>query len=231
VPAPTSPAHPRLLAVWSLAALLGACGHGEASGSASGGTVEVAIVPSVRLASGPGVVGARLTVSPGSGPAFAPFTVELPPGGGQLAASLTGIPAGSGRQIAAEGYDAEGVLAARGATGVDVLEGAATSLIIVMNELPDSTAACAPIIDQLALTRSTVPPLGTVDLAVSAHAADGSAVALGWTASCGRFATDPVAAAVTWLAPAAPGSCAVSVTATGAGGSAVTASLQIAVGP
>jgi hypothetical protein len=101
-----------------------------------------------------------------------------------------------------------------------------------MNELPGPGAsASAPIIDQLALTRSSVPPLATVGLLASAHAADGGAVALGWSASCGSFATDPTAAVVTWLAPAAPGSCAVSVTATAGGGSAVTASLQIAVEP
>jgi len=217
--------------------LLAGCGSASTGGptgplSPYGGSANVLVIASAPLASGPDVVGARLTVSPGIGPAFAPFTVELSSIGGQLGASLSGIPAGPGRQFSVEGYDAQAVVAAQGSTVADVVQGADSRIVIVMNEVPSGGPYLgAPIIDQLAVTQSTAPPLGNVGLQVSAHTTDGSAVTFFWSAACGSFATDPAAASVTWIAPAAAGSCAVDLTATASGGVSVTARISIAVGP
>ena len=211
--------------------LLGGCGS-AALVSAGAGKVDLTILPSASVASSVSLVGARLTVSPGSGPAFDPFTVELSSVGGQLGASLSGVPAGQGRQFSIVGYDASAAIVAQGSTVADVAAGVASRIVVVMNPPPGGGPSLdAPIIDQLTLTQSTVAPLGPVELRVSAHATDGSAVVLAWSADCGTFASDPTAASVTWIAPATAGSCAVAVTASGSSGVSITAQLSITVAP
>jgi hypothetical protein len=209
--------------------LLGGCGRGSLEG---GGGIKLMIAPATFPSSTLSVAGAMLTVSPGAGPAFQAFTVPLSPDGADLGATLIGIPAGPGRHFSVDAYDAQSALVATGSTDADVVAGAASVLVVVMNQLPSpSLSVETPTIDLLTMTLDTVSVLGTVDFTVSAHDQNGNPAVVAWSATCGSFSTDPTADAVTWVAPAVVGTCSVSVTASVASGSTVTTSIPITVVP
>jgi hypothetical protein len=188
-------------------------------------------LPAVSTAA-PDVAVARLTIAPGAGPAFAPFTVSLSPVGGQLVASISGVPEGPGRTFTVEALDAAGTLVANGSTAADIVAGLHATVVIVLNEVAPTSGpvVSAPIIDRLTLTSDTVAPLGSVDLTVSAHDVLGNALPVLWSATCGAFAGDPALDGVTWIAPAAPTTCRIAVTASG-DGAQVTAVVPITVAP
>lgn len=222
--------HPSLLTLSLAAALLSACGDATLRGD---GAVRVLAVPAARVGGLPASRQARLSVEPGAGPVFPPFSIELSAMEGGLGASLGGVPAGPGRRFTVEAFDGLGAVVARGSTSAEVALGADSRLVVVLNELgpADAPSLSAPRIERFTLSLDAVPVSGSVDLEVVASDASGAAVAVAWAASCGSFGTAPTSAQVTWVAPATPGTCRLAVTASDAGGISVTATVPVAVLP
>lgn len=172
-----------------------------------------------------------VTVAPGDGPNFVPFSVDLTQTGSQWTGRITGIPAGPGRLFDAKAYDAGGTKLLEGSGKSDIVVGGAAVVSIVLQEEQPGLANAFPIIDSIAASRDAVGANATVQFIASAHDPDpGDGVQYGWIASCGVLDTtsrpNPV-----WTAPAALGSCTVSLTVSDTHGASTTASLVIAVVP
>jgi hypothetical protein len=171
-----------------------------------------------------------VTVTPGDGPEFQPIVEDLARSGDQWTGRITDVPSGPGRLFAAVARDKDGNKLYAGEGKSDIAPGAAAVISIFLNGTstggPQTTF---PVIDSLTMSRSQVAPGRTMKAAVTAHDAGGTGpLTYWWRATCGAF-DDASRTAPAWTAPAAEGTCQLSITVANARGAAVTASLMVTV--
>jgi hypothetical protein len=216
----------RLIALCSAFALAGCAGNGsDQEGSAA------RVVVSGRGLSAP-IAQVTVTVSQGDGAAFPSIVASLSQVGTDWSGFITGIPAGPGRQFDVVALDAAGATLAKGTAKAEVKAGGVAMVAIVLSQATTGNPYQnnAPVIDYVSASETLVKPGASVRLGASAHDPDPTdTVGYAWVATCGTIA-NPAAATVEWIAPAAPGSCQVSVSVTDNRGASVAAYLVIEVG-
>jgi hypothetical protein len=214
--------------------LAGGAGCARRSDSPAGGRevgpsgrVSLTIPASVLL---PGIARVDLTVSAGTGPAFAPIDVPLSVSSGGFSGFVTGIPAGPGRRFDVTAYDVGGAVLATGFAIADVLAGETAVVFITLGSpLPNPYRNSAPVIDYLSASRTKTQPGTDVVLNVLAHDPDpADTIAYEWAATCGSIDV-PTATRATWTAPSASTTCQLSVTVTDNHSAAVTSYLVVQV--
>jgi hypothetical protein len=216
-----------VIALWSALALSASgCSQKPAS---SAGSARVALTSAALAA---GVAEVIVTVGPGGGTAFTPFSVSLSNVQGTWSGFITNIPAGSQRSFDVVANDAAHIQLQAGSARADVVAG--QSAVVVVN-LGSSTpsdpfANKAPVIDYVSASASTVQPGGTVRLAISAHDPDvpPDAITILWSAACGTF-DDATKTLVTWTAPATDGRCQITAKASDSRGASVSVYLSLDV--
>ncbi|HEX8971355.1 hypothetical protein [Oryzihumus sp.] len=224
------PAGASLLAAL-LALTLAACGR-------SGGTAPAATSGSARLVAAcqgsacASVARVTITVSKGDGSDFTPITADLAQGSGQWSARIDQIPAGSGRRFDAVAYDQGGAKLYVGAGKTDIVAGATALVSMVLRSPtpPPPLENAVPLIDSLSSSRELVAPGATIQVNVWAHDPNPADVlTYQWRSSCGGSFDDAGKAAPRWTAPAAEGTCPLTVTVSDDHGAAVSATLTITV--
>jgi hypothetical protein len=180
----------------------------------------------------PGVAEVLVTVGPGSGPAFAPFTVNLSKAQDTWTGFITGIPSGSQRSFDVVANDGSHNPLQAGSARADIVAGKAAMVVV---NLGDSTPSPpfgnkAPVIDYVSASASETRPGGTVTLSISAHDPDvpPDTVSILWSAACGSF-DDPTRSVVVWTAPATDGRCQITAKASDNRGASVSVFLAIDV--
>jgi hypothetical protein len=160
-----------------------------------------------------------------------PISARLAPEGTGWTGTVGAVPAGGGRTVVVEAFDAGNSVQYRGsATGVTVAADGVVPLTIVAQPVNPPAAGGPPLIDAIAGSTLTVAAGGTVNVSVTAHGTDaGSVLSYQWSAAAGAF-SNPAAAATTWTAPGTGGPQTLTVTVTDANGSA-TATLDVSVKP
>jgi hypothetical protein len=173
-----------------------------------------------------------LTVSQGDDAWFAPIVAPLSAdAGGRWTGFATGIPSGHGRLFSVEARDDGGGLAYSGTARSDVVPAATASVALMLDPAAGAIPwfNTAPIIDSLTASATQARPGETVTLQATAHDLDvGDLVGYAWAASCGSFDL-PASPLVSWVAPAGPGGCRITITVSDGLGAAATASLDVAV--
>jgi len=206
------------------------CSVGSADRTAQGGAAKFAVAAAVGAS---GVARMDVTISPGDGPAFTPFTTALSASPTGWSGFITQIPAGAGRKFDVTAFDAAGASLMSGTGKVDIVAGAVASVTIVLGSSGTSTPYqnSVPVIDYVAASRLQVRPGETVRVGVSAHdpdPADAGGLTYLWGSSCGAF--DAAAATqATWTAPALQGGCQLSVKVTDPHGASLTSYFHVDV--
>jgi hypothetical protein len=215
------------LPLWCALALAAAgCSQAPASNA---GTARFAL-SSALLA--PGVVEVIVTVGPGGGTAFTPFSVNLSNVQGTWSGFITNIPAGSQRSFDVVANDAAHVTLQSGTARADVVAGQSAMVVVNLGSAvpSDPFANKAPVIDYVSASQTSVLPGGTVRLAISAHDPDQDPMTILWSAACGTIDA-PASTVVTWTAPATTGPCQITAKASDNRGASVSVYLALDVPP
>jgi len=224
--------HTRSLSSWALCAVvcLAFAGQGcERHAREGTGGARIAIASDALLPST--VAEVVVTVSPGAGPAFTPFSVTLSQTSGGWSGFITGIPAGPQRLFEVSANDASHAQLYAGSARADIVAGASAVVIINLGQSTPGNGVddAAPVIDYVSASQSAVPPGGKVRLGISAHDPDPlDTVTLQWSASCGTFDAT-TASVVTWTAPGTAQRCQITATASDNRGASVSLYLTIDV--
>jgi hypothetical protein len=190
---------PRTIALAVALLVAGGCG------SPSQGTAHVT-VSTASLA----VEAVSVTISSGDGPGFSPIVAQLSASASGWEGYVTGIPAGPGRRFDVAVTGATGLIAS-GSRKADVVNGGTTTLYLTISApAPAPFQNSAPSLEWLTASAVEVEPGGAVLLDAVAVDPDGDPLGYGWTATCGTFDA-PWSASPTWTAPAAAGSCTLTV--------------------
>jgi hypothetical protein len=186
-----------------------------------------------------------VTVGPGTGtPTFSERSQEMTQSSpGNWTTTVNDIPAGAGRTFRIDAFNSSGAVIYSGEASSDIVAGATAQVYLMLQEVlpPNAFNNHAPVFDTLTASASTVLPLGTVSLGVTAHDPDTATdpnnriSGYTWLASCGTF-SDATSQSPIWTAPADAQTCTLSITVTddcgtasAACNSSVTASLQVRV--
>ncbi len=215
------------VAIWAAVALAVAGTGCSRKGSADGGSARVAISAAALSANVAEVI---VTVSPGDGPAFTPFTADLSHTADGWRGFVTGIPVGPGRLFEVVANDASHARLYAGSAKADIVAGLPALVIVTLGAGPvDPYGNNAPVIDFVSAAQTVVRPGATVRLGISAHDPDPlDTVSIHWAAACGTF-DDATRTDVTWTAPAAEGRCQITATASDNRGASVSVYLAIDV--
>jgi hypothetical protein len=205
-------------------------GGKDAEAGSIAGSIRVGVSSAALLSNVTSVV---LTVRPGGGPGFTPFTLPLSQSQDSWTAFITSVPPGPQRLFEIAAYDAAQVLVQSGSASVDVVSGETALVIINLQSTipPDPFQNYAPVIDFMTASAPSAPPGGTVRLGMSAHDPDPlDTVAVSWAATCGTLAGASTSVAI-WTAPATLGRCQISATARDGRGASTTLFLALDVVP
>jgi hypothetical protein len=226
----TRPMAGHLLLALGFALALAGCAGGAGTETPGDASARVAVSTSALSAA---VGKVEVTVSKGAGtPDFTPITVSLSQVGATWSGFITGITAGTGRQFDVVAFDASGAQVATGSGRADVVAaGTATVAIVLSANTPGNPYQnSAPVIDFISASETLVQAGAKVRLQALAHDPDPTdAISYAWIATCGTIAS-PASPAVEWIAPAAPGSCQISLVVNDNRGASVAAYLVIEVG-
>ena len=210
-----------LAAILVLTSAAAGCGGAKTDAGSGSARVTAACVGRAAVA----IAGVSVTVRKGDGADFAPIPSELAKDGSEWSGSIFGIPAGGGRQFDVVARDSDGEELCWGSAKSDVVAGEEASISVA---LLDDVSSRLTILSLVA-SQSMVAPGASASVAVVASDADGGGtLRYQWNATCGAFGS-PTLAATSWTAPAAEGSCQLSVSVTSSHGT-VTAYVTIAVG-
>lgn len=206
---------------------LATLGCGEAADGGGDAEIEISISSAALGAAASRVV---VAVRPGSGPEFPPFTETLVRNDSGWSGVLYAIPAGPGRQFDVTAFDALGAVLSSGSVVRDVLPGGIVQIAIALEPAarPAPVSLAMPVIDLLSVSRDSVAPRGTVELAVSARDPDGRPLGHRWVATCGSLDA-PAEPATRWTAPDGVGRCRIALTVTTARGLSVGSGVAIDV--
>jgi len=233
-----------MAAVLGTVAVAGMMGcHKDAKDFAGMGSA--AIQANVKLAISD-VASLSVVVQGGTMPAA--ITIPLVKKGNQFSAIVSDLPVGTNYSFTASAKDASNVELYHGAvTNATIVKNQTANIVINMNQdaAGVGTNNNAPVIDVIIASSLSVSQNDQVMLGVQAHDPDAGQTALmgwSWTSTCGTLqgaptgtvypGTDTVhgVSQINWVAPAADGPCAISVTVTDANGVLKnTASLTIQV--
>ncbi len=209
---------------WATWAILLSTAAVACSGGKKGAPTGVARVV-VQAEPTCGIERVVLTVSPGDGPAFQPFTTQLSRSGGRWSGRIEGIPAGPDRLFEAIAYGGADEQLLSGSILATIEAGKVAVVTIALHcQAPPPFENAFPVIDGLSYSSQYVAPGGSLQVHVTAHDPDGDALAFTWRASCGTF-DDRYLSGPTWTAPGSIGECTLTVTVSDGRGAAVTASL------
>jgi hypothetical protein len=220
------------ICVWALAfattAAVGGAGCGR-SGAAVDGSARI----HAGLTGAAPIARMTVTISPGDGPGFSPFTADLERSTaslGEWTAYVTGVPAGTGRLFTVSAYAQDGTVSFSGSGKCDIAPGASALVEIQLGEPPSQPLSNGlPVIDYIGASSTIVPPGGVVSLHASGHDPDSTdTVAYRWAALCGTLEGASTRSAL-WTAPNSAGSCQLSITLSDGRGGSVTAFLDMAI--
>jgi hypothetical protein len=190
-----------------------------------------------------GIARMTLTVAPGrvvGQTGFAPFTADLGRGD-PSAVHYSGIPAGLGRLLTIDAFDAAvPPVHFSGSAIVDVPAGGTVAAAIPLQPIMPSFGApnSAPMVDSLTIDALLVPIGATVALSAAAHDPDaGDGIVYLWTTtqSCGTFVgtgkPQTNRPTTLWVAPFAPGTCRLTLLVADGRGASVSVYVDVAVSP
>ncbi len=185
----------------------------------------------VELSGSTAVARVTVTVSGGDGPPFSPSVLELSGSGTSWSGSITGLPAGPGRQFDAVALDANGGTLYSGWAKSDIEAGATALLSIGLGAPPPPPFGNSmPVIDYLAVSAIVVGPGATARVGTLAHDPDpGDAVSYLWGSTCGALDA-PSSAEAQWTAPDIDGTtCDLTIDVSDGRGGSVAAAVTVAV--
>ena len=170
-----------------------------------------------------------LTVTAGDGAAMNPIGADLPASGSQWSGRISTIPVGAGRRFDAVGYGADGSQLQTGSARSDISATSVAVVSIALNPPQPPGGNHPPVIDGISASSNPVPSGVTVTVIVTAHDPDpGDTLGYLWQATCGSFEM-PSRPTSHWTAPAAEGTCTLSVRVTDPHGASVSAALPLTV--
>jgi Bacterial Ig domain len=218
----------RGLSTFALCLALAVAGCAKKQAAATTGGAHVALT---AAALSPAVAEVIVTVKPGDGPAFTPFSANLTKNADGWSAFITSIPAGPQRLFEVVANDASHVLLHSGSAKADVVAGQAALVVVTLSSSSPSDGFTnqAPVVEYVSASQSTVVPGGVVSLGISAHDPDpGDLVSYEWSATCGTF-DSTTSTRPSWTAPAQEGRCQITAKVSDNRGASVSAFLAIDV--
>jgi hypothetical protein len=214
------------LAALALTLALAACSAGE-----GGVTLHV----SDQGIDDAAVAAVRLTVGPGDGPGFTPFSATASRTALGWEVVVGAVPSGPGRYFSVEALDASSAPLLAGAARADVVAGSKLDVLVVLQPpaAAPTTSSRPPVISSLAVWSPVVDPGGEAWLQAVATGAPGEVLTYEWTSTpwCGSFGA-PDATETSWSSVGVFPStiCPLSFRVTSASGGSVEVTVPVTVG-